>query len=217
MLIFKYLPTVSEPRLYLALERSYLSYFRIIFFVFGTGILAKELAIQLTMVNMDKLRYMLTNIHLLLTFPSIILLIFIAVKFKGDLYYISGGKMVEASEIIDPRIYMAAERTFLAWLRTAIGLIAFGFVVVKFNLFLKQLSLVFHTTIHKGGHFTSMGMVFIVLGIATFVVGSINFSKTLKQVDNGCYRTNSMLYAIYGVIVGVCTLVLAIMVLKMNL
>ena len=34
----------------------------------------------------------------------------------------------------DPRIYFAAERTFLAWTRTGITLLAFGLVVVRFGL-----------------------------------------------------------------------------------
>jgi putative membrane protein len=38
--------------------------------------------------------------------------------------------------------HLANERTFLAWIRTGIGIMAFGFVVVKFTLFVKQLSLV---------------------------------------------------------------------------
>jgi putative membrane protein len=38
---------------------------------------------------------------------------------------------------------MANERTFLAWIRTSIGIMAFGFVVEKFALFIKQMSLIF--------------------------------------------------------------------------
>ncbi len=36
---------------------------------------------------------------------------------------------------------MANERTFLAWIRTSIGIMAFGFVVEKFSFFIKKLSL----------------------------------------------------------------------------
>ena len=38
--------------------------------------------------------------------------------------------------------HLANERTFLAWIRTSIGIMAFGFVVVKFSLFVKQISLI---------------------------------------------------------------------------
>lgn len=37
----------------------------------------------------------------------------------------------------DPRVFFAAERTLLAWVRTALGLVGLGFVVAKFGLFLK--------------------------------------------------------------------------------
>src|ERR1019366_1089249 len=40
----------------------------------------------------------------------------------------------------DPRVYFAAERTFLAWIRTGLGLIGIGFAVSRFGLFFRQLS-----------------------------------------------------------------------------
>lgn len=39
----------------------------------------------------------------------------------------------------DPRLYMAAERTFLAWIRTGVALMGFGFVVARFGLFLREI------------------------------------------------------------------------------
>lgn len=39
----------------------------------------------------------------------------------------------------DPTVYFAAERTILAWLRTGIAIMAFGFVVARFGLFLELL------------------------------------------------------------------------------
>lgn len=46
----------------------------------------------------------------------------------------------KSSKIGDRRVHMANERTFLAWIRTSIGIMAFGFVVEKFAIFLKQIS-----------------------------------------------------------------------------
>jgi hypothetical protein len=40
----------------------------------------------------------------------------------------------------DPRVYFAAERTFLAWIRTGLGLMGVGFAVSRFGLFLRELS-----------------------------------------------------------------------------
>jgi len=41
---------------------------------------------------------------------------------------------------VDPRVYFAAERTMLAWLRTGLTIMAFGFVIARFGLFLRILA-----------------------------------------------------------------------------
>ncbi len=43
--------------------------------------------------------------------------------------------------IDDPRVYLAAERTFLAWIRTSISLMGFGFLIARFALFLRAYGL----------------------------------------------------------------------------
>lgn len=45
---------------------------------------------------------------------------------------------MENSAEKDPRVYFAAERTFLAWIRTGLGLIGVGFAVSRFGLFLRE-------------------------------------------------------------------------------
>ena len=41
---------------------------------------------------------------------------------------------------LDPRVYFAAERTMLAWIRTGIAMMGFGFVVARFGLFLREVA-----------------------------------------------------------------------------
>ena len=40
----------------------------------------------------------------------------------------------------DPRVLFAAERTFLAWIRTGLGLMGLGFIVARFGLFLREIA-----------------------------------------------------------------------------
>jgi len=51
----------------------------------------------------------------------------------------SNAVAAEPSVAIDPRLHQANERTFLAWIRTVVGLMAFGFVVARLGLWLRHL------------------------------------------------------------------------------
>src|SRR5207245_2978155 len=50
----------------------------------------------------------------------------------------------EIRQRADLRDYLAAERTLLAWIRTGLALMGFGFVVARFGLFLQQLRFIDH-------------------------------------------------------------------------
>jgi putative membrane protein len=81
--------------------------------------------------------------------------------------------------------HAANERTFLAWVRTAIAVMAFGFLVQKFDLFLKIAALSLHIdgTQARGQIFgTAAGLLLIALGGATMVVAVIRFRKTAAAI-----------------------------------
>jgi putative membrane protein len=40
----------------------------------------------------------------------------------------------------DPRVYFAAERTMLAWVRTGLAMMGFGFVIARFGMFLHEMA-----------------------------------------------------------------------------
>lgn len=111
------------------------------------------------------------------------------------------------SELNDPRVFFAAERTLLAWNRTSLTLMAFGFVIERFGLFLNLLLPRQGEHVAKGISFW-VGIAFILLGAYSAVAATVRYRKvikTLKPVEfiEG-YNTNSgvtvnLLVAILGV------------------
>ena len=84
---------------------------------------------------------------------------------------------MEAHQPKDPRIYFAAERTFLAWIRTGLALMAFGFVVARFGLFLEVMQ------ITRGGSAAQPHPVSLWFGTALIAAGiAVNLSSTWRHV-----------------------------------
>jgi putative membrane protein len=88
--------------------------------------------------------------------------------------------------------HAANERTFLAWVRTAIAIMAFGFLVEKFDLFLSFAAQEMADR-HVAAHVPSFGgqtlgniagLLLIVLGCATLVLAIVRFRKTARDIDN---------------------------------
>ncbi len=82
--------------------------------------------------------------------------------------------------------HAANERTFLAWVRTAIAIMAFGFLVQKFDLFLRIAagSFAARSAPARGQTVgTAAGLLLIVLGGAMMVFAAIRFRKTALAID----------------------------------
>lgn len=102
----------------------------------------------------------------------------------------------------DPRVFFAAERTLLAWVRTGLGLIGLGFVVARFGLFLR---LVRHDGPAADPMAPWVGVGLAVLGSAATAVAAVQhqrYYRTLGPADlPPGYRTGPGLVVGYGVAV----------------
>ena len=83
--------------------------------------------------------------------------------------------------------HAANERTFLAWVRTAIAIMAFGFVIEKFDLFLKYAApqaAQQEINPHGGAVADAAGLAFVALGIAIIAIAGWRFVRTAKDIDS---------------------------------
>lgn len=97
------------------------------------------------------------------------------------------------SDLNDPRVFFAAERTLLAWNRTSLSLMAFGFVIERFGLFVSLLMPQHNMPLQRGISFWT-GLVFVLLGVFVALFSTLQFKKVLRtlkpiEIPEG-YRTS---------------------------
>ena len=83
----------------------------------------------------------------------------------------------------DPRLHFAAERTFLAWIRTGLALMGFGFVVARFGIFLREI-----TRVADGGSSSFsvwVGTSILLVGVVVNVVSAIQHVITIRDLSDG--------------------------------
>lgn len=116
------------------------------------------------------------------------------------------------SDLNDPRVFFAAERTLLAWTRTSLTLMAFGFVIERFGLFVHMIMAMGGTVALQRDASFWVGVTFILLGAIVGIVGSVQYRRVLTTlrpveipegywVNIGVY-TNLVL-AVFGVAIAI--------------
>ncbi len=99
------------------------------------------------------------------------------------------------------RDHLANERTLLAWVRLAVGMFAFGFVVARFGLFLNEMSLA--TPLHSRlatWHSLFLGLAFVASGIVLVVIALTRYLVVERDIEAGMVvsRRNGA-YAVFGI------------------
>ena len=82
------------------------------------------------------------------------------------------------------REHLANERTYLAWMRTAISLIGFGVVIVRLHHF-------FPPQVHHPGNSWKLGLVFSLVGLVTVLFSTKHYFAIRRAIDSDTYQSSS--------------------------
>jgi putative membrane protein len=81
---------------------------------------------------------------------------------------------------------LAAERTFLAWIRTGIALMGFGFVVARFGLFLQELAAAHQVVSHRTtGLSLRLGTALLIIGITVNTLAIVQHVRLINRLSRG--------------------------------
>ena len=98
----------------------------------------------------------------------------------------------------DPRVYFAAERTFLAWIRTGLGLMGVGFAVSRFGLFLREMqasgahspasgSQMHGAGVQATGVSVYSGVALVALGVVVNLAAVAQHFQTVRALHRGSW------------------------------
>jgi len=86
------------------------------------------------------------------------------------------------------RDHLANERTFLAWVRTSVAIVVFGFAIGRFAVALRQLARFQGQAPKTTGLSVWMGTISIFAGVALMVAGLVRYRKTRAQLEEGKFE-----------------------------
>lgn len=111
-----------------------------------------------------------------------------------------------------PADHLANERTFLAWIRTSIALIGFGFVIVKFALFVSQISIVMGgKEVPPGkGHSATIGVVMVAFGALMATLSYFRYRQIEKRLNSGKFYASPLLAVIVTVSIIIASILMVI-------
>ncbi|MDQ2653034.1 MAG: DUF202 domain-containing protein [Chloroflexota bacterium] len=101
------------------------------------------------------------------------------------------------------REHLANERTLLSWIRLGLSAAAFGFVVARFGLYLRELAA--HESGAAPGHGAEViGVGMVLLGMLSVVAGTLRYFRTEREIES---RSYSPRYGLIQLVVAVSLVV----------
>ena len=107
------------------------------------------------------------------------------------------------------RDHLANERTFLAWLRTGIATIVFGFAIGRFSIALREFMKVQGYASSTPGFTTWLGIISAIGGVLLILAGLKRYRQTKVQLDSDTFEPAGSVIDVVSWLLAVFGLVLA--------
>jgi putative membrane protein len=107
------------------------------------------------------------------------------------------------------RDHLANERTFLAWVRTSVAIVVFGFAIGRFAIALRQLAGFQGVPSKTTGFSVWMGMSSILAGVIMVIAGLARYRKTRAQLDQGKFEPAGFIVDLVTILTALFGLALA--------
>ena len=102
------------------------------------------------------------------------------------------------------REHQANERTFLAWLRTSIALIGFGFALARFGLFLRELESAVTRKNRVSNSFINsqnLGLSLIIVAIVIICLSVWQYNQVFRQIESSNYQPSRLMVWLTAIVV----------------
>ncbi len=116
---------------------------------------------------------------------------------------------ITSKPVTDLRVYLAQERTFLAWIRTGIALMGFGLMVAHFQLFADQPYIAQHVSgVAPHGPSVLFGTALVAVGAVVNLFSAWRYIRLVGEMGSGQFANRSLsgqgvIVALFLALVGV--------------
>ena len=108
------------------------------------------------------------------------------------------------------RDHLANERTFLAWIRTSVAIVVFGFAIGRFAIAVRQFMQIQGHVSGRAGLSAWFGTIAIVAGVLLCLAGLLRYHRTRAQLESGTFEPAGFLVDLVGILVALFGLALAV-------